>query len=222
MRWATIRTDAGTRAARSTATRSSSSTRATSGSCSPAAVTRPRPARPTTSRPPTTRRVVTHPGKILCQGLNYRSHILEMGHELPEYPTLFAKFREALIGAHDDIVLPARLRLGRLGGRARARDRHARPARFHDGGSRRDRRVHRRQRHLDARLAVPHARVAPGQDLGARHPGGPLAGDPRRGRRHRAGPRHRLRGRRRRASGEPHRRSSCSRPPTSWPTSASS
>jgi acylpyruvate hydrolase len=51
--------------------------------------------------------VVTHPGKIICQGLNYRSHILEMGHELPTHPTLFAKFREALIGAHDDIVLPA-------------------------------------------------------------------------------------------------------------------
>jgi acylpyruvate hydrolase len=50
--------------------------------------------------------VVTHPGKILCQGLNYRSHILEMGHELPEHPTLFTKFREALIGAHDHIVLP--------------------------------------------------------------------------------------------------------------------
>src|SRR6476646_4330827 len=50
--------------------------------------------------------VVTHPGKILCQGLNYRSHILEMGHELPAHPTLFAKFREALVGAHDDIVLP--------------------------------------------------------------------------------------------------------------------
>jgi acylpyruvate hydrolase len=51
--------------------------------------------------------LVTHPGKIICQGLNYRSHILEMGHELPTYPTLFVKFREALVGAHDDIVLPA-------------------------------------------------------------------------------------------------------------------
>ena len=30
-----------------------------------------------------------------------------MGHALPTHPTLFAKFREALIGAHDDIVLPA-------------------------------------------------------------------------------------------------------------------
>jgi acylpyruvate hydrolase len=51
--------------------------------------------------------VVTHPGKIICQGLNYRNHILEMGHELPTHPTLFAKFREALVGAHDDIVIPA-------------------------------------------------------------------------------------------------------------------
>jgi acylpyruvate hydrolase len=50
--------------------------------------------------------VVTHPGKILCQGLNYRNHILEMGNTLPEHPTLFAKFRESLIGARDDILLP--------------------------------------------------------------------------------------------------------------------
>jgi acylpyruvate hydrolase len=39
--------------------------------------------------------------------LNYRSHILEMGRELPAYPTLFAKFSSALVGAHDDIMLPA-------------------------------------------------------------------------------------------------------------------
>lgn len=51
--------------------------------------------------------VVTNPGKIICQGLNYRSHILEMGHELPTHPTLFAKFADALIGAHDPIVIPS-------------------------------------------------------------------------------------------------------------------
>ncbi|HEX6423642.1 MAG TPA: fumarylacetoacetate hydrolase family protein [Acidimicrobiales bacterium] len=51
--------------------------------------------------------LVPSPGKIVCVGLNYRSHILEMGRELPEHPTLFAKFRQALIGADDDIVLPA-------------------------------------------------------------------------------------------------------------------
>jgi len=51
--------------------------------------------------------LVTRPDKIVCVGLNYRTHILEMGHEFPEHPTLFAKYRAALIGANDDIVLPA-------------------------------------------------------------------------------------------------------------------
>ncbi|GHF25494.1 2-hydroxyhepta-2,4-diene-1,7-dioate isomerase [Amycolatopsis deserti] len=50
--------------------------------------------------------VVPRPGKILCVGLNYRNHILEMGRELPEYPTLFAKYPEALIGPADPIALP--------------------------------------------------------------------------------------------------------------------
>ena len=50
--------------------------------------------------------VVPRPGKIVCAGLNYRAHILEMGRELPEHPTLFAKFPETLIGPADDIQLP--------------------------------------------------------------------------------------------------------------------
>lgn len=50
--------------------------------------------------------VVPRPGKIVCVGLNYRTHILEMGRELPTYPTLFAKYPEALLGPRDDIVLP--------------------------------------------------------------------------------------------------------------------
>jgi acylpyruvate hydrolase len=51
--------------------------------------------------------LVPTPDKIVCVGLNYRQHILEMGRDLPSYPTLFAKYRSALVGAHDDIVLPA-------------------------------------------------------------------------------------------------------------------
>jgi len=50
--------------------------------------------------------VVPHPGKIICVGLNYRTHILEMGRPIPEYPTLFAKYPEALVGPYDPIVLP--------------------------------------------------------------------------------------------------------------------
>lgn len=49
--------------------------------------------------------VVPAPSKIVCVGLNYRTHILEMGRDLPQYPTLFAKYAEALVGAHDDINL---------------------------------------------------------------------------------------------------------------------
>ena len=51
--------------------------------------------------------LVTRPGKVLCVGLNYRSHILETGRELPEYPTLFAKFADTLMGPGDDLVLPS-------------------------------------------------------------------------------------------------------------------
>jgi acylpyruvate hydrolase len=51
--------------------------------------------------------LVPSPEKIICVGLNYRDHVLEMGHQLPEYPTVFAKYPPALVGAHDDIVLPS-------------------------------------------------------------------------------------------------------------------
>ena len=50
--------------------------------------------------------VVPAPGKIVCVGLNYRAHIEEMGRELPEHPTVFAKYASALIGAFDPIRLP--------------------------------------------------------------------------------------------------------------------
>lgn len=51
--------------------------------------------------------LVPRPEKVLCVGLNYRTHILEMGRELPTHPTLFGKFARTLIGAYDDIALPA-------------------------------------------------------------------------------------------------------------------
>jgi acylpyruvate hydrolase len=51
--------------------------------------------------------VIPHPGKVICVGLNYRAHILEMGRPIPEYPTLFAKFTDALIGPNDPIEIPS-------------------------------------------------------------------------------------------------------------------
>ncbi len=49
---------------------------------------------------------VTHPRKILCIGLNYRSHAEEQGAEPPETPTLFAKFQNALAPAGAEVPLP--------------------------------------------------------------------------------------------------------------------
>ena len=51
--------------------------------------------------------LVPNPSKVICVGLNYRTHIMETGRELPEYPTLFAKFPETLMGANDDLAIPA-------------------------------------------------------------------------------------------------------------------
>jgi acylpyruvate hydrolase len=51
--------------------------------------------------------VVPRPSKIFCVGLNYRLHIAETGRGIPEYPTVFAKFAETLLGPRDDLVLPA-------------------------------------------------------------------------------------------------------------------
>lgn len=51
-------------------------------------------------------RPVLAPGAIVCVGLNYRTHIIEMGRELPEHPTLFAKLPRALTDPYVDVELP--------------------------------------------------------------------------------------------------------------------
>ncbi|MBA2701469.1 MAG: fumarylacetoacetate hydrolase family protein [Chloroflexi bacterium] len=50
--------------------------------------------------------VIPSPGKVICLGLNYVSHITEMGRKLPDHPTLFAKYAIALTGPTDVIPLP--------------------------------------------------------------------------------------------------------------------
>ncbi len=50
---------------------------------------------------------VSDPDKILCIGLNYRDHAAEAGMEVPAEPTVFAKFRNSLIGATEQVVVPA-------------------------------------------------------------------------------------------------------------------
>ena len=55
--------------------------------------------------------VVTNPGKVLCVGLNYRPHILEMGHDEPDHPTLFNKWADTLLGPADDLEVPPEVAL---------------------------------------------------------------------------------------------------------------
>jgi 2-keto-4-pentenoate hydratase/2-oxohepta-3-ene-1,7-dioic acid hydratase in catechol pathway len=50
---------------------------------------------------------VPDPDKIVCIGLNYRSHAAEAGIDPPEQPTFFAKFRNALAPTGSPVALPA-------------------------------------------------------------------------------------------------------------------
>lgn len=50
---------------------------------------------------------LTEPSKIVCVGLNYRSHAEEQGAEPPETPTFFAKFANALVATGTEVPLPA-------------------------------------------------------------------------------------------------------------------
>jgi 2-keto-4-pentenoate hydratase/2-oxohepta-3-ene-1,7-dioic acid hydratase in catechol pathway len=47
------------------------------------------------------------PDKIVCIGLNYRSHAAEAGIDPPDHPTFFAKFRNALAPPDATVALPA-------------------------------------------------------------------------------------------------------------------
>jgi 2-keto-4-pentenoate hydratase/2-oxohepta-3-ene-1,7-dioic acid hydratase in catechol pathway len=50
---------------------------------------------------------LTRPEKILCIGKNYADHCREFDSSLPERPILFAKYRNALSGPGDRVVVPA-------------------------------------------------------------------------------------------------------------------
>lgn len=49
---------------------------------------------------------IPDPEKIICIGLNYRAHAEEAGIELPEAPTIFGKYRNALTGDGATVELP--------------------------------------------------------------------------------------------------------------------
>ena len=49
---------------------------------------------------------MARPSKIVCIGLNYRDHALEVGVAIPTEPVIFIKSTTALIGPDDCIVIP--------------------------------------------------------------------------------------------------------------------
>lgn len=49
---------------------------------------------------------IPDPDKIVCIGLNYRSHAAEAGIDAPSEPTFFAKFRNALVASGTTVPLP--------------------------------------------------------------------------------------------------------------------
>lgn len=50
---------------------------------------------------------VPDPDKIICIGLNYRAHAEETGMDLPKAPTIFGKYRNALVPDGATVTLPA-------------------------------------------------------------------------------------------------------------------
>jgi 2-keto-4-pentenoate hydratase/2-oxohepta-3-ene-1,7-dioic acid hydratase in catechol pathway len=51
--------------------------------------------------------VIPRPGKILCAGINYRSHAAETGRELPKQPSMFVRFTDTLVGHGRDMIRPS-------------------------------------------------------------------------------------------------------------------
>lgn len=49
---------------------------------------------------------VPNPGKVVCIGLNYRDHALEVGAPIPSEPILFTKFASNVVGPEDAVVHP--------------------------------------------------------------------------------------------------------------------
>jgi 2-keto-4-pentenoate hydratase/2-oxohepta-3-ene-1,7-dioic acid hydratase in catechol pathway len=50
---------------------------------------------------------ITDPDKIICIGLNYKEHAVEVGAEPPAQPIVFGKYRNALVGPDATVTLPA-------------------------------------------------------------------------------------------------------------------
>jgi len=50
--------------------------------------------------------VIPEPEKIICIGLNYRSHVLEGGRDVPQQPMIFTRYPSAQVGHMQPMVRP--------------------------------------------------------------------------------------------------------------------
>jgi 2-keto-4-pentenoate hydratase/2-oxohepta-3-ene-1,7-dioic acid hydratase in catechol pathway len=49
---------------------------------------------------------IPEPGKILCAGINYRSHAAETGRDIPKAPSMFVRFTDTLTGHDGEMIRP--------------------------------------------------------------------------------------------------------------------
>ncbi len=49
---------------------------------------------------------VPNPRKIICIGLNYSDHAAESGQPIPQYPIVFCKWGNTVVGSGENIILP--------------------------------------------------------------------------------------------------------------------
>lgn len=50
--------------------------------------------------------VIPDPDKIICIGLNYRTHVLEGGRDIPEHPMIFTRYPNSQVGHLQPMVKP--------------------------------------------------------------------------------------------------------------------
>jgi 2-keto-4-pentenoate hydratase/2-oxohepta-3-ene-1,7-dioic acid hydratase in catechol pathway len=50
--------------------------------------------------------VIGQPTKILCAGINYRSHAAETGRDIPKQPSMFIRFPDTLVGHQGEMIRP--------------------------------------------------------------------------------------------------------------------
>src|SRR4030095_240121 len=50
---------------------------------------------------------IPNPEKILCAGINYRSHAAETGREVPKQPSMFIRLASTLAGHEGEMIRPS-------------------------------------------------------------------------------------------------------------------